>query len=543
MSFKKTGDIKGNTESLLRNLKQINYPSSTSYKILTSGNPGIYLPIIHYSLFNYSPLVAKFLSDKHYDMFAKNDLDFINTAFHCLITLFNYKPELNTEQFFSNKFAEGKVIVCKEIIDLVIQKNNELSNKKKKGNNKNINRGNNSGNNVSPKFHELNTSKNSKGNKNNNSKQNSYKKNNNSNNNSINNNSNFDNSNNYNNNNDNNGSINENQINEYNNINNNFNASLPMNNIPVPTPKPSYYISKNLDNIQSSVQSFKPNPNKNIGNNIQLEVYDSSQEYPLSGQNNSSASANNSNNNSMDFNSVVKIITSLSESVSLMVNKVETFKGNVEDRLNKLEAEIVLIKNKQNYLDSRLNNYNKNSNYNNEISTDRNINNINNNDLINSKKNNNFKEINNNINLNINRNDNNNFKNISGKEQNSINNNKIYIQDSSNDNNYPKNNQIFTSFAPEIRTNQTLNYEYQNNINNKLYYNTEQKIYGTDTGYDKQYQEQNKVYNVFEYNKENENGINDRINSNKYQDIDKLIENSEKNFFKTQKLLEDYEKK
>ena len=138
MSFKKTGDIKGNTESLIRNLKTINYPSQTSYKILTSGNPGIYLPIIHYSLFNYSPVVAKFLSDKHYDMFAKNDLDFINTAFHCLITLFNYKPELTTEQFFSNKFAEGKIILCKEIIDLVIQKNNQLisNNKKRKGNNK-----------------------------------------------------------------------------------------------------------------------------------------------------------------------------------------------------------------------------------------------------------------------------------------------------------------------------------------------------------------------------------------------------------------------
>jgi len=160
MSFKKTGDIKGNTESLIRNLKTINYPSQTSYKILTSGNPGIYLPIIHYSLFNYSPVVAKFLSDKHYDMFAKNDLDFINTAFHCLITLFNYKPELTTEQFFSNKFAEGKIILCKEIIDLVIQKNNQLisNNKKRKGNNK-YNKNNNN-NNVSPKFHELNNSKN-----------------------------------------------------------------------------------------------------------------------------------------------------------------------------------------------------------------------------------------------------------------------------------------------------------------------------------------------------------------------------------------------
>ena len=510
MSFKKTGDIKGNTESLIRNLKTINYPSQTSYKILTSGNPGIYLPIIHYSLFNYSPVVAKFLSDKHYDMFAKNDLDFINTAFHCLITLFNYKPELTTEQFFSNKFAEGKIILCKEIIDLVIQKNNQLisNNKKRKGNNKYSNKNNN--NNVSPKFHELNNSKNNS----------SHKKSNNSNNNS----SYFENSNS----NNNNSNENQNQINEEFNIinNNNFNASLPMNNIPVPTPKPQNYISKNMNNIQSSVQSFKPQQN----NSNQLEVYDSSQEYPLSGQNNSSG--NNSNNNSMDFNSVVKIITSLSESVSVMVNKIETFKGNVEDRLNKLEAEIVLIKNKQNYLDSRINNQNNN-----------NINSNNIDNLIIKQKSSNSREINNmNINRNLNNFNNNNINN----DSNSLNNNNIYIQDSSNDNNnsYIKNNQIFTSFAPEIRSNTTSNFENNNSINNKIYYNTDKRIYGTGTGYEQPYPEEKKVYNVFNYNKENENGVNDiNNNMNKYADIDKLIENSEKNFFKTQKLLEDYEKK
>ena len=529
MSFKKTGDIKGNTESLIRNLKTINYPSQTSYKILTSGNPGIYLPIIHYSLFNYSPVVAKFLSDKHYDMFAKNDLDFINTAFHCLITLFDYKPELNTEQFFSNKFAEGKIILCKEIIDLVIQKNNQLlSNNKKrklsnKGNNKKINN-----NNVSPKFHELNNSKNNS----------SHKKSNNSNDNS----SYFENSNNNEKQNQNQNQIKNND--EYNNMlinNNNFNASLPMNNIPVPTPKPQNYISKNVNNIQSSVQTFKPKQKTNNSDNTnQLEIYDSNQEYPLSGQNNSSVSGNNSNNNSMDFNSVVKIITSLSESVSLMVNKIETFKGNVEDRLNKLEAEIVLIKNKQNYLESKLNS--QNNNINNEIPQNKNIN-YSNENFMNSKKSNNFREINNsNINKIINNNNYNNIHNLKENEQNPINNNNIYTINSSNDNNnYIKNNQIFTSFAPEIKSNTSSNYDNINNTNNKIYYNTDKRIYGGDSGYEQI--EEKKVYNVFNYNKENENGINNINNMNKYADIDKLIENSEKNFFKTQKLLEDYEKK
>ena len=104
-----------------------------------------------------------------------------------------------------------------------------------------------------------------------------------------------------------------------------------MNNIPVPTPKPQFLISKNnsnINNIQSSVQSFKPKKNN------QLEIYDSSQDYPLGSQNydtsvnssnnnNLNAQSCNSNNNSMDFSSIAKIITSLSESVSQMVNKIE----------------------------------------------------------------------------------------------------------------------------------------------------------------------------------------------------------------------------
>ena len=109
-------------------------------------------------------IVAKFLSDKHYDMYAKNDLDFINTAFKCLMSLFNYKPDLNTNQFFSSGYAEGKVILCKEIIDLVLQKDSELS-KKKKGNNNNKYSKDiykNENNNNSPRFHELKNSKNSK---------------------------------------------------------------------------------------------------------------------------------------------------------------------------------------------------------------------------------------------------------------------------------------------------------------------------------------------------------------------------------------------
>ena len=528
-SFKKTGDIKGNTESLIRNLKLIKYPSQTNFKILSSGNPEIYLPIIHYSLFNYSPLVAKFLSDKHYDMYAKNDLDFINTAFKCLLTLFNYRPDINTNQFFSNGYAEGKIILCKEIIDIVLQKDSELSKKKKsskysKDSYKNDNNMNN--NNNSPKFHELNNSKNSQK-KNNNT--NAYMD-------------------------DNNNVGNSNNNVDLNNINNNFNASLPMNSIPVPTPKPQYLIKNNpnFSNIQSSVQSFKPKTNNSNNNNI--EIYDSSQDYSLEGiQNtntNSNANIQNSNNNSMDFTAIVKIITSLSESVSQMVNKIEKFKENIEDRLSKVEAEIVLIKNKQNYIESKLNT--NNNNLNNDSNNSNNL--INRNDYSNeNQKNNN--DINNNNKIDDNY--------INSYYSNSLNKkNNIYNQDMRNNdfNNKNKHNQIFTSFGQNITLNPEGN-NYEEN-NNKIYYdqsmnNNNQKNFTVGAGF-APYVEENKVFNVFSYTQANEevynnNNINNNSNmnnvnnndkndiKNKYADIDKLIENSEKNFFKTQKLLEDYE--
>ena len=553
-SFKKTGDIKGNTESLIRNLKLIKYPAQTNFKILSSGNPEIYLPIIHYSLFNYSSLVAKFLSDKHYDMYAKNDLDFINTAFKCLMTLFNYKPEINTNQFFSNGYAEGKVILCKEIIDLVLQKDSELSKKKKINNNKYSKDIYKTDNNNSPRFHELNNSRNSRG-KNNNINTNSH------------NNSNIIEDNN----------LQNNNSNELNNINNNFNASLPMKSIPVPTPKPQFLIPKNnsnYNNIQSSVVSFKPKTS-------QLEIYDSSQEFPLGAQtydlqdnNNINNISNNSNNNSIDFNSIVKIITSLSESVSQMVNKIEKFKSNIDDRLNKVEAEIVLIKNKQNYLESKINTNKsiENNSMNNsfELNHNKNINKktneLNNNININMNENNKYNINDNSSNINsyskykINDNNNiNSYYNNLVKKKNSYNNNNMINTNNTNINNnndIGKSNQIFSSFGQNITLNPDSNYE----ENNKIYYeqstNKDNQQNYSSTGYTPPYLEENKVFNVFSYTKANDdnnesnNNIKYNINNikndtndikNKYADIDKIIENSEKSFFNTQKLLKDYE--
>ena len=46
----RTGDIQKNIEKLRIELHQIKYPDKPDSEILRSGNPEIFLPIIHYTL-------------------------------------------------------------------------------------------------------------------------------------------------------------------------------------------------------------------------------------------------------------------------------------------------------------------------------------------------------------------------------------------------------------------------------------------------------------------------------------------------------------
>lgn len=166
--------------------------------------------------------------------------------------------------------------------------------------------------------------------------------------------------------------------------NNNYNPSIP-NPIPNPMPHPK----QNSNNYETFNPMNTP-PNKFANNfneesNVSfkprnMEVYDSSQEYPAgegqmyesSGTGNSISSTKkarmNSNELSGSYNmeGIIQIIGGLSNSVKQMVNKIEKFKINIDERMNKLEAEITLIKNKQNFLEGKINTieggYNKNNN-------------------------------------------------------------------------------------------------------------------------------------------------------------------------------------
>ena len=91
------------------------------------GIPLGFLPIIHHVLLVYSPLISKFMADKGFELQAKSDYRFIENTYKLLLNHFNgYKPQITIQQFFTNGFAECKIIMCIEIITIMKEKHREL---------------------------------------------------------------------------------------------------------------------------------------------------------------------------------------------------------------------------------------------------------------------------------------------------------------------------------------------------------------------------------------------------------------------------------
>lgn len=87
------GDIRANFEKLKTDLRTIKYVNPIEQGQIMDGIPLGYLPIIHHALLVYSPLVAKFIKEKGFELYAKSDYRFIENTYKLLLTHFNgYKP-------------------------------------------------------------------------------------------------------------------------------------------------------------------------------------------------------------------------------------------------------------------------------------------------------------------------------------------------------------------------------------------------------------------------------------------------------------------
>ncbi|KAA8595394.1 hypothetical protein FQN60_012529, partial [Etheostoma spectabile] len=98
---------------------------------LSKGDPSAFLPIVSFTFTSFSPPFAKQLLEDGLELTGKTDLRFTDTLYKVLRDVFHYKPILTKQQFLQWGFSLRKISVTCDIINLVLQKHNQL--KKPKG--------------------------------------------------------------------------------------------------------------------------------------------------------------------------------------------------------------------------------------------------------------------------------------------------------------------------------------------------------------------------------------------------------------------------
>nr|XP_046255519.1 centrosomal protein of 44 kDa isoform X2 [Scatophagus argus] len=122
-----TGDVQGWLRKLETLLRMIKYPGCVDYKGLSIGDPSAFLPIVSFTLTSFSPPFAEQLMATGLEVTGKTDLRFTDTFYKVLRDIFHYKPILTKQQFLQWGFSQRKISVTCDIINLVLEKHNQLN--------------------------------------------------------------------------------------------------------------------------------------------------------------------------------------------------------------------------------------------------------------------------------------------------------------------------------------------------------------------------------------------------------------------------------
>ncbi|XP_026216672.1 centrosomal protein of 44 kDa [Anabas testudineus] len=120
------GDIQGCLRRLETLLRVIKYPGYVDYSGLSKGEPSAFLPLVSFALTSFSPPLAEQLMADGLELTGKTDLRFTDTLYKVLRDVFHYKPILTKQQFLQWGFSQRKISFICDIINLVLQKHNQL---------------------------------------------------------------------------------------------------------------------------------------------------------------------------------------------------------------------------------------------------------------------------------------------------------------------------------------------------------------------------------------------------------------------------------
>ncbi|XP_031151262.1 centrosomal protein of 44 kDa isoform X1 [Sander lucioperca] len=121
-----SGDVHGCLRKLETLLRVIKYPGNVDYNGLSKGDPSAFLPIVSFTFTSFSPPFAKQLLEAGLELTGKTDLRFTDTLYKVLRDIFHYKPILTKQQFLQWGFSLRKISVICDVINLVLQKHNQL---------------------------------------------------------------------------------------------------------------------------------------------------------------------------------------------------------------------------------------------------------------------------------------------------------------------------------------------------------------------------------------------------------------------------------
>ena len=115
-------------DRLRRFIIKLKYPHNINKNKILCGYTTELLPVINFCLLEYSKNIAKFISQKGYDLYGKNDLNFTESFYGLLRKEFEYNPILQYNQFLTEKgYAKRKIQFVCDIIKIIINKNKELN--------------------------------------------------------------------------------------------------------------------------------------------------------------------------------------------------------------------------------------------------------------------------------------------------------------------------------------------------------------------------------------------------------------------------------
>ncbi|XP_029921866.1 centrosomal protein of 44 kDa [Myripristis murdjan] len=120
------GDMKSCLRKLEALLRMIKYHKDVDYCGLSRGDPSAFLPIVSFALTSFSSLLAEQLVAAGLELTGKTDLRFTDTLYKILRDMFQYKPILSKQQFLQWGFSQRKVSVICDIINLVLERHNQL---------------------------------------------------------------------------------------------------------------------------------------------------------------------------------------------------------------------------------------------------------------------------------------------------------------------------------------------------------------------------------------------------------------------------------